>query len=518
MTTPKFLPERPSLESLRKQAKKLARDVAAGNADAISRARAQLPETELPLSQRDAQLVLAREYGYAGWQDLTAEVLKRAGKGLQWAAARAQRLIHDNDVAGLKQLLTEHPALLSWRGEGGGLLASATDSYSDSFDPARERTFTRRECAEVLLDAGAEVDLSVCEGLVASRARGLLQLFHSRGLLPRTLRFLVALGDFGGVRACFDERGALGADTDNERAVLNDGFMCACRFENEAIASFLLDRCIALDAALGEQIDGGPGRAALIAYLIEENPLAFIDAAPESPWQAFLMHQVVRSIHDNDLATFARVLQRESWLLGESWVGFQVGLIGRATLRDRGPFIVQLLDLAPALLRRDPPPPGKAIEFAFTYGMTHLVPVLTRVWPVPDDLPHAAGIGDLARVKRMFDDEPRHGAPESQSILDHALAYAVLNRHFDVADFLLEHGADINTRWSSHEPASLLHELVFRDDYEGMQFLIDRGIDMTIRDHRWRATAEGWARIGANNETMGEWLADAQRRRSKNDQ
>jgi hypothetical protein len=513
MTTPKSLPERPSLESLRKQAKKLARDVAAGNADAISRARAQLPETKLPLSQRAAQLVLAREYGYAGWQDLTAEVLKRAGRGLEWAAAQAQRLIHDSDVAGLKQLLAEHPALLSWRGEEGGLLASATDAYGDSFDPARERTFTRRECAEVLLDAGAVVDPSVCEGLVASRARGMLQLFHDRGLLPRTLRFLVALGDFDGVRACFDERGALLADTDN-RAVLNDAFMCACRFENEAIASFLLDRCIALDADLGEQIDAGPGRGELIAYLIEENSLAFIDAAPESPWQAFLMHQVVRSIQDNDLATFARVLQRESWLLGASWVGFQAGLIGRATLRDRGPFIVQLLDLGPALLRCDPPPPAKPIEFAFTYGMTHLVPVLTRVWPVPDDLPHAAGIGDLARVKRMFDDGT---VPESQSILDHALAYAVLNRHFDVADVLLEHGADINTRWSSHEPASLLHELVFRDDYEGMQFLIDRGIDMTIRDHRWRATAEGWARHGASNETMAEWLADAQRRRSKTD-
>ena len=74
MTTSKSLPARPSLESLRKQAKKLARDIAAGNTDAITRARAQLPNAEPPLTQRDAQLVLAREYGYAGWQDLTAEV------------------------------------------------------------------------------------------------------------------------------------------------------------------------------------------------------------------------------------------------------------------------------------------------------------------------------------------------------------------------------------------------------------------------------------------------------------
>jgi hypothetical protein len=51
MTTSRSLPDRPSLDSLRKQAKKLARDRS--------------------LALRDAQLVLAREYGYPGWQALT---------------------------------------------------------------------------------------------------------------------------------------------------------------------------------------------------------------------------------------------------------------------------------------------------------------------------------------------------------------------------------------------------------------------------------------------------------------
>ena len=67
MTTSKSLPSRPSLESLRKQAKKLARDSAAGDAAAIARARVHLPHVNPPLTQRNAQLVIAREYGYAGW-------------------------------------------------------------------------------------------------------------------------------------------------------------------------------------------------------------------------------------------------------------------------------------------------------------------------------------------------------------------------------------------------------------------------------------------------------------------
>lgn len=75
-------------------------------------------------------------------------------------------------------------------------------------------------------------------------------------------------------------------------------------------------------------------------------------------------------------------------------------------------------------------------------------------------------------------------------MLDVAFAFAVINGHFDVADFLLERGANVNTDWNSHEPASLLHFLVFQPNlYEAMQYLIDRGIDMTIRDYRWSSNA-----------------------------
>src|SRR6478672_3393821 len=134
MTASKSLPVRPSLESLRKQAKKLARDIAAGNAGAIARARVHLPNADLPLTQRNAQLVIAREYGCAGWQDLTAEASKRLGKGLEWAVTQARHVIHDNDVERLKQLLAEYPALLSWHGDDddGGLLGMATGAYGDS--------------------------------------------------------------------------------------------------------------------------------------------------------------------------------------------------------------------------------------------------------------------------------------------------------------------------------------------------------------------------------------------------
>ena len=528
MTTPKSLPGRPSLESLRKQAKKLARDRA------------------LPL--RDAQLVLAREYGYRGWPDLTAEVNKRLGRGLEWAAAEARRVIHDNDIERLKQLLADYPALLSWHDEDAtsGLVGIATGSYGDSFDSFAEEHFTREACAELLIDAGALVTPLVPDDLLRSRARGLLRLFRQKGLLPRTLKFHAAFGDIDDVRSALDGDG-------NDRMAVSEAFTIACDFEHEAVASLLLDRSIALDPELGRDVDAGVGRSPFIKYFIDKRPAHVTEVGL---WKAFVMEQVSRAVYswsgseasfvsprgDSDLTTFVRLVHAESWLLGEDFVAFQTEIIGRAALHGRGEFITALLELNPAILRRQPPPPSQAIEFALTYAKADLIPVLTRIWPLPDDLPHAAGMGDLSRVKQWFDesgapalgdvqnhypcspympkgrvDEYAHqwGTQSVQRVLDSGFAWAVINSHFDVAEFLLEHGANINTRWSSHEPASILHELVWHRNYEAMQFLIDRGIDMTIKDYRWNGTAQGWAFYAAKDEKLAQWLEDAERRREK---
>jgi Ankyrin repeats (3 copies) len=315
--------------------------------------------------------------------------------------------------------------------------------------------------------------------------------------------------------------------------------MYACHLRHATTAALLLDRSITLDTELGRRIDGGPGRSAFIQYFIANKPDVH-NSDPFEPWEAFVQQQVVRAMHDGDLTSFVGGLRREAWLLSEAHVKFQVGLIEVAVLNDRGDFITGLFDLDPAVLRSPVPPPSSAIEFAFTYVKTHLLPTLLRIWPMPDDLPHAAGNGDFARVKRWFDAEgkpalgdvgkhfPANNAhyhsdsrtwfghePNAQQVLDTALAWAVLNNHFEIADFLLGHGADINTNWCSHEPASILHELVWYKNYEAMQFLIDRGIDMTIRDYRWGATAQGWAGVAAKDEKMAQWLRDAQQRREQ---
>src|SRR5262249_1772364 len=183
----------------------------------------------------------------------------------------------------------------------------------------------------------------------------------------------------------------------DDLAAVNEAFMFACHLEHPSLAALLLDRSIALDAELGRLIDDGPGRSAFVQCIMTES-LIFTHADPAGPWQAFVMRQIVRAVHDGNLTSFVDGLRREAWMLADACVPFQVGLIERAVLRDREGFITALLDLDPALLRRRLPPPSGAIEFAFIYAKTHLLPVLLRIWPLRDDLPHAAGRGDFARV------------------------------------------------------------------------------------------------------------------------
>ncbi len=537
MSPSKFLPSHPSFESIRKQAKRLVRQSAAGDSDALARVRAQLPAPILPLSLRDAQLVLAQEYGFAGWQDLREAVIGLEGKSLEWATAEAERAIHGNNVERLAQLIQEYPALLAWRGDSQeSLLGFATGSFGDSGDPYREQMFTRLECAEFLLDSGAIANPAIWEGAIRARAKGVLQLLSRKGVLPRSLEALAALGDSDGVRDCLD---ASRARPGGNAAAVMRAFLIACAFDHRAVAALILDRCIELDLALGERVEKWLGRDGFVDYMAKHAPkFGHSWLTDLSLWHTVVVNELLLAIDEENLQEFTRWLEHEPDLLGESHVAQQVRILEQAVLKDRDRFITRLLESAPALAMMRPP--SSALWFALEYGRAHLLPLLTPIWPLPDDLCHAAGLGDFARVMSWFDEAGRprlgslgqhhpannpsalrnlHWTPVSaQNVLDVALAWACMNRHFEIASFLLERGANINTNWGTHEPASILHECAIRGNYEAAQFLIDHGIDMTTRDFRWNATAEGWARHAAKDKNMAEFLARAESaRKAKSD-
>jgi ankyrin repeat protein len=81
MTTPLTLPANPDLDHLKKQAKQLLRDVRAQQGEALQRILAFHPRPAEFASLRDAQLTVARLYGFVDWDELRNEVELRQLRG-----------------------------------------------------------------------------------------------------------------------------------------------------------------------------------------------------------------------------------------------------------------------------------------------------------------------------------------------------------------------------------------------------------------------------------------------------
>lgn len=126
----KQLPPNPSLEHLKSQAKQLLKAHKEGTLDARQRIRAFFPKlsdaTDTEIQQatfglQDAQLVIAREYGFASWTRLKEEVRHQehvaAGtpaKDLLFQILRAPDLTQA-DIQRVDELLTADPLLVSVR-------------------------------------------------------------------------------------------------------------------------------------------------------------------------------------------------------------------------------------------------------------------------------------------------------------------------------------------------------------------------------------------------------------------
>jgi len=88
------LPVRPDLEQLRRQAKELVRGARAGDADSLGRLAAVDGGPVLA----DAQLAVAREYGFPSWPKLKSEVERR-------------QILNDRDLGRLRAALDDDPSL-----------------------------------------------------------------------------------------------------------------------------------------------------------------------------------------------------------------------------------------------------------------------------------------------------------------------------------------------------------------------------------------------------------------------
>ena len=145
----KQLPATPSLEHLKSQAKQLLKAHKEGSLDTFQRIRSFFPKlsdaTDVEIqsatfSLQDAQLVIAREYGFASWTRLKEEVLHRErdtastpAKDVLFQILRTPDLTQA-DIQRVEDLLTADPSLVSVRDENGRTPIEALASRgSDKF-------------------------------------------------------------------------------------------------------------------------------------------------------------------------------------------------------------------------------------------------------------------------------------------------------------------------------------------------------------------------------------------------
>lgn len=138
------LPSRPDLAQQKKLAKELLQSFASGDAEARARVRSVLPD-KAQIALADAQLVIAREYGFNNWAALKQHIEARA-EDKRSPEERMHDAFTSHDAKAVRILFEKHPGLRQRINEPVFSFDSpAIVAYAD--DPAM---------IDVLLDYGAD--------------------------------------------------------------------------------------------------------------------------------------------------------------------------------------------------------------------------------------------------------------------------------------------------------------------------------------------------------------------------
>jgi Lon protease-like protein len=176
----KELPARANLEHLKSQAKDLLAALKRGERDALERFRANLPASHgakddalraMPLALHDAQSVVAREYGFASFAELKAEVERRT---LSPEALRA--LMEQNKNEPLPEAVLEAVRAVALTRETPPREAPIAAGLVLPVIPVRNAVLTVGSVAPL----GIGRPTSVAAVRAAERAGGVLALFTQR--------------------------------------------------------------------------------------------------------------------------------------------------------------------------------------------------------------------------------------------------------------------------------------------------------------------------------------------------
>ena len=223
MTT-SILGDAPSLEHLKNQAKALHRAAKSSDSSAFERLKANHPDfsssslvTSQPVQLADAQLVIAREYGFSSWAKLKEHVNRtvetralfqaaiEAVNNIGWAGVEALPEFPARR-AKLENLLRRHPELSRMQVDSLGFTLLHRAAWGNSL-----------QLAEMLIKAGADIDARsndlstpLTMALASGYGKGsLAALLAEETKVPLTLRLVAGLGLESRIGEFFDTGGGL---------------------------------------------------------------------------------------------------------------------------------------------------------------------------------------------------------------------------------------------------------------------------------------------------------------------
>ncbi|MGH9119319.1 MAG: ankyrin repeat domain-containing protein [Acidimicrobiales bacterium] len=493
------LPARPDLERLKRSAKTLRDDVRRGSPVAIERVREHHPRLgELTAGSRaatgfklaDAQLTVARRYGFPSWPRLTGfvDVVNRlsrspheqpVGQPLADDAARADELLRlaclnygADDAARPAQarlLLSAHPHLARWSihtmaavgdAAAAGVLLDADPRQADrlggpfGWEPLLYAAYSRLDDGDPAHDTLEVARLLLANGADPNAG------FLWDGLVPPFTALTGAFGRGEGAQPPHPRSLELarllleaGADPNDSQTVYNCGPGDMATDDTEFLG-------LLIEFGFGRG-DGGPW---------------FRRLAPEYPTPSELM---------------AEALQHAA----------QAGLVRRTRL----------------LLANGADPDGRgghplyggrtAYQAAVLHGNVEVAGLLVDAGAAPsgvDPLSRFVGVcmaGDQAAVDAALADDP--------SLLERALllrpdlvARASELGRPDAVRLMVDLGFDVNARHRT----TALHEAAWRGDVGLARVLVELGADPSATDTEHDSTPRGWAEYGGQAE-MAAYLA-----------
>lgn len=433
------LPASPSIEHLRKQAKRLAKD------------------EKLKLSV--AQHRLALGYGFGNWAALMhALSVRRSPLALAAAAA---------DNAAVAALLAEGAPVDGAPGDDATPLFLACDNDA----PADQRLAV----ATRLLDAGAFPRGGGSSGMTplhAAARRGpaaLVELLLRRGAL-------FWQGDDKGLRP--HDYARKGSPVDRERILYltadgpkieDAGFraaVAAIQTGDQAALTALLDARPSLLSERAIEPDLGPKgyfSDPMLFWFIANNPTLVPRSPPNIVEIAKLM--IARGVAQRDL-DYALELTMTNGLMQPAQ---QIALT--AVLVEAGALVS-----AHAILMTLGHEQRDVVAWLVAHGQAL-------------DATTAAGLGRVEALRSLL-----HGATADAKAA--ALAMAVVNHQVEAVRLCLDAGADAMRYMPVHAHSTPLHQAALHGDLEIMKLLVAAGASIDAVDTLWRGTPLGWATHG----------------------